>query len=303
MIFTSLPGGRVQTVIHPVTGATMSPKPLFGSAPELKPEDDPREALANWMTSPENHYFAQVQTNRVWADLMGRGLVDPVDDLRATNPPSNPALLKAIADDFRAHKFDNKHLLRMITNSYVYGLSSLPNESNVGDTRNYSRHYRVRLRAETLSDAVTDITGVYDEMSGMPPGSRSTQIWTHRIGSQFLDAFGRPDPNQDPPCERTSDTTMSQTLHLMNAPVLHRKVTSDSGKLAGLAKSKLTPDQIVEELYLLAYSRVPTADERQQAAKLFQTTKTGDEAKAHHRMLTEDVLWALINTPEFMFRD
>jgi len=303
MIFTSLPGGRGQPVIHPVTGVTMSPRPLFGTTPELGEQDDPREALANWMTSADNHYFAQVQVNRVWADLMGRGLVDPVDDLRATNPPSNPALLKALGDDFRAHKFDNRHLIRTIANSYVYGLSSLPNESNVGDTRNYSRHYRVRLRAETLSDAVTDITGVYDDMSGMPPGSRSTQIWTHRIGSQFLDAFGRPDPNQDPPCERTSDTTMAQTLHLMNAPGLHRKVTSDSGKIAELAKSKRPVEEIVDELYLLAYSRLPSADERQRAAKLFETKKTGDEASAHRRMLTEDVLWALINTPEFMFRD
>jgi hypothetical protein len=297
MIFKSLPGGRSQPVIHPVTGQTMSPKPLFGPAPELGDDDDPRLALVNWMTSDKHDYFASVQANRIWADLMGRGLVDPVDDLRATNPPSNPVLLKALADEFRKLKFDNKALIRTICNSYVYGLASLANESNIGDTRNHSRHYRVRLRGETLLDAVTDITGVYDSFSGMPANSRSTQIWTHRIDSQFLDAFGRPDPNQDPPCERTSDTTMAQTLHLMNAPGLHRKVTSDNGKIAKLATSDRTPAQIVEELYLLAYSRLPTDDESRKAVALY----TGD--KAQRRMLTEDLLWALINTPEFMFKD
>lgn len=297
MIFTSLPGGRSQPVIHPVTGQTMTPKPLFGPAPELTEDDDPRVVLMAWMTDPSHDFFAQVQANRIWADLMGRGLVDPVDDLRATNPPSNPALLKALADEFRRLKFDNKALIRTICNSYVYGLASLANESNVGDTRNYSRHYRVRLRGETLLDAVSDITGVYDTYSGMPANSRSTQIWTHRIDSQFLDAFGRPDPNQDPPCERTSDTTMAQTLHLMNAPGLHRKVTSDAGRIAKLATSDKTPAQIVEELYLLAYSRLPNETEAKQAIALY----TND--KQQRRQLTEDLLWALINTPEFMFKD
>src|SRR5690606_36796650 len=134
---------------------------LFGSVPESASEsDDPREALAAWMTSPENEYFAQVIANRVWAELMGRGIVDPVDDLRATNPPTNGPLLDALADDLRRHDFDLKHLIRTILTSYVYGLSSDPTERNAMDTRNYSRHYRQRLRAEVLLDAVVDVTGV-----------------------------------------------------------------------------------------------------------------------------------------------
>ena len=228
MIFTADRG----SVKHPLTGETLEPKPLFGKAPEIKPDDDPRDALAEWLLSPENHFFAEVQANRIWADLMGRGLVEPVDDIRDTNPPSNPALLKALGDEFRRLGFDQKKLLRTIMTSHVYELSSLPNERNVTDTRNYSRHYRQRLRAEVLLDAVCDITEVPENFPGMPPGSRAMEIWTHRVNSLFLDAFGRPDPNQDPPCERTPDTTVVQALHLMNAPNLHAKVTSDQGRCA-----------------------------------------------------------------------
>src|SRR5690606_4406934 len=166
-------------------------------------------------------YFAKVIVNRVWADLMGRGLVEPVDDLRSTNPPSNGPLLDALAQHFREQKYDLKKLIKTIMTSHVYSLSSLPNKRNVSDTRNYSRHYRQRLRAEVLLDAVSDITGIPADFSAMPPGSRAMELWTVRSQSIFLDSFGRPDPNQDPPCERTSETTVVQALHLMNSPRLH----------------------------------------------------------------------------------
>ena len=227
------------SVKHPLTGATLAPKPLFGSAPVSDdPDADPREALARWMIAPENPYFARVIVNRVWADLMGRGIVEPVDDLRATNPPSNGPLLDALADDFRRHGYDLKHLIRTILTSSVYALSSEPNERNVADTRNFSRHYRQRLRAEVLLDAISDMTGVPETFAAAPPGSRATAIWTHRAPSLFLDTFGRPDPNQDPPCERTSDTSVVQALHLMNSPDLHKKVTSDAGRAARLARGQ-----------------------------------------------------------------
>src|SRR5699024_9374262 len=149
--------------------------------------------------------------------------VDPVDDMRATNPPSNAPLLNALAGEFIRLNYDLKGLIRLITNSYVYTLSSLGTERNLADTRNYSRHYRQRLRAETLLDAVADVTEVREPFTAMPPGSRSVEIWTHRIDSLFLDAFGRPDPNQDPPCERQPESTVVQALHLMNSPALNRK--------------------------------------------------------------------------------
>src|SRR5205823_5022290 len=226
-------GGKGQ-VKHPVTGRVLEPRPLFGKTPPVPADGDPRRSLAEWVTR-DNPYFAKVMANRVWADLMGRGLVDPVDDLRATNPPSNPELLDALADHFRREGYDLKKLLRTVLTSHVYGLSSLPNERNVGDTRNYSRHYRQRLRAEVLLDAVSDITALPETFAAMPPGSRAAALWTVRTQSVFLDSFGRPDPNQDPPCERTSDTTVVQALHLMNAPNLHAKVTSEKGRAARLA--------------------------------------------------------------------
>lgn len=288
--------GDERAVRHPITGEALKPKPLFGEAP-VKPDEDPRVALANWIASPQNPFFGQVMSNRVWADLMGRGLVEPVDDLRATNPATNGPLLTALATHFRDQKYDIKQLIRAIATSYVYGLSSDAVERNLADTRNYSRHYRQRLRAETLFDAVCDITQVPDKFEAMPAGSRSTQIWTTRIDSLFLDSFGRPDPNQDPPCERTSDTTVVQALHLMNSPGLNQKVTAEKGRVTDLAASDKTPAAVVEELYLLVYSRLPTAEESQVAQAVF--TKEG----LSRRHAIEDILWALLNTPEFVFKD
>jgi hypothetical protein len=285
------------TVRHPVTGEVLAPRPLFGTAAEMSDERDPRQALADWIVSKDNPYFTRVLVNRVWAALMGRGLVDPVDDLRATNPPSNGPLLDALADDFRANGHDLKKLIRRIMMSHVYGLSSLPKDRNSADTRNYSRHYRQRLRAEVLLDAVSDITGVPEAFSAMPPGSRAMELWTVRSQSVFLDSFGRPDPNQDPPCERTSDTTVVQALHLMNAPNLHRKVTSDTGRAANLAASKKTPREIVDELYLLVYARMPSDEERAVGVKVFEEKETS------RRQAVEDLMWALLNTAEFVFKD
>jgi hypothetical protein len=286
------------TVKHPLTGKVLEPRALFGSAPVSDDADsDPREALARWMIAPENPYFARVIVNRVWAEIMGRGIVDPVDDLRATNPPSNGPLLDALAEDFRRHGYDLKHLIGTIVSSSVYALGSEPNERNVADTRNFSRHYRQRLRAEVLLDAISDVTGVPDSFAAAPPGSRASEIWTHRVPSLFLDTFGRPDPNQDPPCERTSDTSVVQALHLMNAPELHKKVTSDAGRAARLAGGKESPRAIVEELYLLAYARRPTDDERDVGLSLF------DGRRADRRAAVEDLMWALINSAEFVLKD
>ena len=289
--------GNNGVVNHPLKHTPMTPKPLFGAAPNLEGVDDPREALAEWITSDSNHYFAQAMSNRVWADLMGRGMVDPVDDLRATNPPSNGPLLSALANDFREHRYDIRQLIRRISTSYVYGLSSLPNDKNVADHRNFSRHYRTRLRAEVLLDTVSTATGVREDFEAMPMGSRAKELWTARIDSLFLDAFGRQDPNQDPPCERTLDTTIVQSLHLMNSNTLARKVASDGSRAHELAQSDKTPAQIVEELYLALYARRPLAEELKDAIAVFE------EPESNRRRATEDLMWALINTPEFVFKD
>ncbi len=303
-VFFNAPTG---SVTHPGTGKVMSPKPLFllpsphrgrgaggeGAAP--RDDDDPRQQLADWLTSQQNPYFAKVAVNRIWADVMGRGLVEPIDDMRATNPPSNGPLLDALAEHFRKEKYDQKKLLRAILTSHVYGLASLPNKENVGDLRNYSRHYRQRLRGEVLLDALTDVTGMPEVFAAAAPRTRAMELWTVRTQSVFLDSFGRPDPNQDPPCERTSDTSVVQALHLMNSPKLHAKLTSDDGRAAQLAASKQAPAAIVDELYLLVYCRVPVEVERKKALVRFEGVP--------RRQAIEDLMWALLNTPEFVFKD
>lgn len=285
------------SVKHPLTGQELPPTPLLGSPLTIPADQDPRAVLADWVTSKDNPFFAKVIVNRVWAELMGRGLVDPVDDLRDTNPPSNPALLDALAADFRKNGHDLKKLIRTIATSHTFALGSTPTDTNVSDTRNYSRHYRQRLRAEVLLDAVSDVTGVAESFEAMPNGSRAVEAWTVRFDSKFLDSFGRPDPNQDPPCERTSDTTVVQALHLMNAPGLAAKITSDKGRAAKLAESNKTPAEIVDELYLLAYNRRPTKEEAELCVSRF------DKKGTTRRTATEDLMWALINTPEFVFID
>lgn len=292
MLFSTSSG----QVTHPLTGKVLAPRPLVGTAPEIAPQGDPRLALAEWVTADDNPFFAQAAANRIWAEVMGRGLVEPVDDLRATNPPSNGPLLAALAREFQQSGYDSKALLRTIVSSYVYGLSSLPNARNSGDTRNYSRHYRQRLRAEVLMGALCDVTGVEDRFRGMPPGTRANALWTFRTESSLLDAFGRPDANQDPPCERTTDTSLVQALHLMNAPALNEKIASDQGTIAKLVASDAVPQAIVEELYLATYARLPTADELNTVLPWFADPRGT-------RRAAEDLLWALINTPEFLFED
>jgi len=289
--------GTKGSVKHPVTGEEMEPRPLWGDDtvdPDLL---DPRDALAEWMTSPDNAQFAQVFANRVWADLMGRGLVEPVDDFRATNPASNQPLLTALGSHFRDEGFSLANLIRTIAASHVYQLNSDINKRNAADNRNYSRHYRQRLRAEVLLDAVADITGMPQSYEAMPPGSTAKQIWTHRTTSLFLDTFGRPDPNQDPPCERQPESTVVQSLHLMNSENMHNDLVNDKGNAARLADSKKETPELTQEIYQLIYGRNPTADEIQLVADLLSAEN------ADRRQVIEDVMWAMLNTPEFVFQN
>ena len=293
MIITNASPGSVS---HPLTNEVLSPRPLFGEF-ERQEVETKRESLARWMTDGNNPYFSQVMANRVWEDMMGRGIVSPVDDLRATNPPSNAPLLAALGDYFRDKQFNIKELIAVIAKSHVYELSSEPNDRNVADNRNYSRHYRSRLRAEVLLDAVSDITAVPESFSAMVNGSRANQIWTHRVSNLFLDTFGRPDPNQDPPCERTGESTVTQVLHLMNSPNLHAKVTEEKNKLTEWIEAELPVDELIDRIYLSCYSRHPDDQELTICRGVFATDGTTQ------RQAAQDIMWALINTPEFMFKD
>lgn len=292
MIFTASSG----QLNHGRTGLPVLPKTLTGEPLTIAPEDDPREVLVAWMTDSSNPYFPRVMANRVWAEIMGQGLVDPVDDIRATNPASNEALLDYLSSEFRQTGYDIKKLIRLIMTSQVFGLSSTPMERNIADFKNYSRYYRQRMRAEVLLDAVNDVLGTDEDFTAMPPGSRAMQLWTHRASSLFLDTFGRPDLNQDPPCERSSESTTPQVLHLMNSPQLNRKIVLDSARPAKLAASEIPNETIVDEAYLAIYNRFPSADERQLALEFLADP-------AARRRNIEDLFWALMNTPEFSFVD
>ncbi len=281
-------------VKHPQTKETVSPRVLLGESFDAAQESDPRQRLADWLAAKENPFVARTLVNRVWAELMGRGLVEPIDDMRDTNPATNEPLLEALARDFVTHGFDRRQLLRTIATSRVYGLSSHPNADNVRDTQNYSRAYRKRLSAEVLLDAVCDVTGESEAFEGMPPGTRAVQLWDHRLPSAFLDTFGRPQRKTVCQCERLGDTTLGQVLHLLNAPPVNDKINSPTGRVARLAASDRSPDEIVVELYLASFGRLPSDEEKKSARAAF------DAEGATRRSAAEDVLWALLNSAEFV---
>jgi len=281
-------------VKHPRTGKLVTPQVLGGEPYESEPGVDRRIHLADWMTRRDNPFVARALVNRVWAHYMGRGIVEPVDDMRDTNPATNDELLDALAADFVKHDFDLKHLIRTITSAKAYGLSSLPNRWNVLDTNNFSRAYRKRLSAEVLLDAVCDVTETKATFVGMPPGTRAVQLWNNRLPSGFLDVFGRPERKTVCECERTSETSLAQVLHLMNAPLVNDRIQSSSGRVARLVGSKRTTDEIIEELYLATLNRSPNEREFQSARGAFA------DPESNRRQAAEDVMWALLNTAEFV---
>ena len=272
----------------------MTPRPPEG--PELPKSEsrDPRRHLADWLTAPENPFFAKAAVNRVWGRFFGRGLVHPVDDFRSSNPCVNPALLEALAADFASHGYDLKHLLRTVMASRTYQLSSVPNATNLGDTRQFSRSYRRRLPAEVLVDAVTDATGVPETFSAVPPGGRAMQTWSYKIASHFLDAFGRPNSSSDCPCERDAQLSVVQSLHLMNSKILQSKLADPKGRVRQLAASDRSEAEVVSEVYLLLLNRLPSESERQSALRAFTLPS------ATRQTAVEDVFWALLNSPEFV---
>ena len=286
--------GGSGNVTHPVTGKTLAPKPPDAPQPKLDAKDDPRDVLVDWMANPDNPFFARAMVNRVWGAFFGRGIVEPVDDMRTSNPPVNAALLDALAKHFADSKYDQKSLIRTIMKSRLYQLSSVPNDTNAADRRNFSRSYRRRLSAEVLLDAVSDVTGVPESFSATWPGARAMETWTYKIGSEFLDAFGRPNSSSDPPCERNAKGTIVQSLHMMHAEKLNSKIIHEKGLARQLADGKQTPAEIAQTIYLAALSRRPTEKENAVVASYFQ------KHKDNRRAAVEDFLWALINSAEFV---
>jgi hypothetical protein len=279
---------------NPLTGKVPEPKYLDGVQPKFTPEEDPRHALVDWMARPDNPFFARTLVNRMWGHFLGRGLCHEVDDMRETNPPSNPELLDALAQDFVKHHFDVKHIIRTILNSKVYQLSSEPTPDNQNDQQNYARYYARRLPAEVLLDAVNQTTGSTTGFNGVSSSARAVDLPHEGFGSYFLDTFDRPRRVTSCECERSTGATLAQVLLLANSDEIESKISSPEGKIAKLLKEKRPMHELIGELYLTAYSRRPTTKELQ--ANLAHVDRLDNKQQA-----VEDVLWGVINTKEFLF--
>jgi hypothetical protein len=284
-------------VTHPRTGATVKPKFPGGVVADLAPGLDRRAAFAEWLTAPGNPYFARAAANRIWFHLLGRGVVEPVDDFRATNPPSVPALLDALTADLVAHRFDRKHLIRTVMNSRVYQSSGKTNATNADDGKYFSHYVPRRIGAEALLDAVCDATGVPERFKGFPPGTRAVQLPDGEFPYPFLRVFGRPPRASACECERDTDTTLHMALMLQGGDFVQAKLTDPAGRVAALAASKRSDREVIEEMFLLTLSRRPTKDEVARVTDFF--TKDGKRTRQQHY---EDLMHALLNHPEFLFR-
>jgi hypothetical protein len=278
----------------PRTGKAPEPKYPDGPAAKFTPEEDPRHALVDWMARPDNPFFAKALVNRMWGHFLGRGLYHEVDDLRESNPPSNPELLDALAADFIKHKFDVKHVIRTILNSRVYQLSSEPTEGNRKDRQNFARYYARRMVAEVFYDAVNQTTGAKANFSGVSADARAVDLPHEGFGSYFLDTFDRPRRVTGCECERSSGATLAQVLLMGNSDEIENKLRNGDGRVAKLVKAKKTTPEIVEEFYLTAYARRPTKAELDKSVAYVE--KQSDRQQA-----LEDVLWVVLNSKEFMF--
>ncbi len=279
-------------VKHPVTGAVVRPKFLGGDVPEIKNETR-REALARWLTSPENPYFARNLANMVWAHFVGRGIIEPVDDVRISNPPSNPELLDALAGKLVEYQYDFKKLVRDICTSRTYQLDTRPNETNAGDQRNFAKASIRRIRAEVLLDCISQVTGTQDKFPGLPRGAKAVEIPDGNTADYFLTTFGRASRTTVCSCEVKADPNLSQALHLLNGDTIQKKI-EQGGVVKSLLKHDKTPDEIIANLYLRCLSRGPTAEE---SVKLKTFFNSGDAPE----QVLNDVFWSLLNAKEFVF--
>jgi hypothetical protein len=250
----------------------MKPKFLGGDAPEVEGKD-PRKALAAWITSPENTAFSQTMANIIWSHFFGRGIVEPVDDVRISNAPSNKELLEAIGKKLADYGFDKKKLIRDICNSRTYQLSATTNKTNELDEAYFSHSYVRRLRSEVLLDTISRVTGTEDRFPLSPPGTRAVQIHTGEISTYFLTTFGRAPRETACSCEVNSEANLSQALHLVNGDTITQKIVQ--GKLlTGLMAEKKTPEQVIEELYVRTLCRKPTAAETKKLTDIVRRETT-----------------------------
>ena len=283
-------------LVQPRTGRPQPPRPLDGEAIPLEATADRRLALADWLTAPENPYFSRAITNRVWANFLGVGLVEAVDDVRLTNPPSNAELLSALAKYLVDNHYDLKSLMRVILQSETYQRSSQTLAENAADRRFYSRYFPRRMRAEVLLDAISQVSGTPTEFKGYALGWRALQLPDSNVDSYFLKSFGRPQRVLTCECERTNEPSMVQVLHITNGDTINQKLAAKGSRLEQLLAAKTPDDKIVEEAFLSALSRPPTDAEKQQL-----TLELGQAPTAEKRTAVEDLYWSLLSSKEFLF--
>jgi hypothetical protein len=282
-------------VVQPRTGKPIPPKFMGGPVATVPAGKDRREVLADWLTSVDNPFFAKSVVNRIWYHLMGRGIVDPVDDFRDSNPAANDALLDALAKDLAAHRFDAKQIMRVILSSRTYQLSAQTNEFNKDDNKYFSHAVTRLLTAEQMLDAICTATDVPEKYPGLPLGTRAVQLPDGEVNHVFLKTFGQPARELACECEREGDSNLAQALQLINGPTINEKVRNANNRLGQLLAQKLPETEILEQLYLATLSRSPAEGEVR--AALEHVEKGADKRKAW-----EDVQWALINSKEFLFR-
>ena len=297
-----LPDGRVT---GPHGKSYSRPRPLDGKELDVPAAEDPRQKLVDWMVRPDNPYFARAIVNRYWSHFFGRGIVEMPDDMRVSNPPSNERLLDTLAKDFLDHKFDLKHLVRTICASKAYQMSSTPNEHNLKDKQNYARFYPRRLPAEVLFDAFDQVTAAAPKFvspkgakgggnAAKTPALRAIELPDEAVKTPLLLAFGKPDRTTACECERSGAATLNQSLYLIGSSELHNKLKDKSGRAARLAMDSRPVAEKIREIYFWAYARPPLTDE-------LQTVERFLNAGGNRKEAYEDVLWALLNTKEFLF--
>lgn len=290
------------------TGELLTPSALGEDVGQIPAEEDPRLRLADWLGDPANPYFAQALVNRYWKHFFNRGLIEPEDDIRDTNPPSNPELLDALAQSFIASDFDLKQLVKTITSSATYQLSSTPNEYNQADLQNYSRYYPRRLQAEVLLDSIDALTGATTDFANLPVGTRAIALPdnSYNRSSPFLRVFGRPENQSVCECERAESASLAQSLHLINAADIRAKLATQGGTAQRLANDPRPLEEKIGELYRLAFARDATQDELATAASYFHEERLDANGNpinpaAAAKENFEDWLWAMINTKEFLY--
>jgi hypothetical protein len=280
-------------VKHPVTGAVMRPKFLGGDVPEIKSGESRREVLARWLTAPQNPYFARNIANIVWAHFLGRGIIEPVDDVRISNPASNPELLDALAARLVDYQYDFKKLVRDICLSRTYQLDPRANDTNASDERNFAKATIRRIHAEVLLDCISEVTGTQDKFPGLPRGAKAVEIPDGNTADYFLTTFGRAGRATVCSCDVKVDPNLSQALHLLNGDTIQNKI-EQGGVVKSLLKRGETPDQVISDLYLRCLSREPTTNETAKLKTFFQKDSAAEP-------VLNDVFWSLLNAKEFVF--